>query len=231
MTLRDIVDIWEMKNSGKKFFDAITLNAIVDKNALIDYLMFEYQDMITIDSNSGSFHERVIMFFKIHKWNIDKLAESLEFYYNPIGNVNYHLHNKWHRDETILRDEDIDSDKVEDEDWTEQGHTDEQDVNLVSAFNDVPSTINNLIDTEHHRDVIDIDYTKQGTDDKETVYHETQDEDQVEDENYDGTIDKWGHDSPNSFQELIEEERQQAQFNIYKWIGKHFCLELLVSLW
>lgn len=218
MTLRDIVDIWEMQNKGS-FFDDVHVNALVDKSALIDYLMLEYQDMITIDSDSGMFHFRVVNFFKIHKWNIDKLAESLNFEYNPLGNVNYHLHNKWHRTE------DIDTKKDEDEDWTEHGHTDEQDVNLVSAYNDVPSTINNLQDTEHHRDVIDIDYSKEGTDDKTTVYHEEQDE------NYDGTTDKWGHESPNSFQELIEEERKQAQFNIYKWIGKHFCLELLVSIW
>lgn len=230
MTLRDIVDIWEMKHNGN-FFDEITLHQLVDKDALVNYLMMEYQDMITIDSDSGMFHFRVVNFFKTHKWNIDKLAESLNFYYNPIGNVNYHLHNKWARDESIARDEDIDSEKVEDDDWTETGHTDETDTNYVSAFNDVESREHNIVDSEHHRDVIDIDYNKQGTDDKTTMYHETQDEDTVEDEDYDGTVDKWGHDSPNSFQELIEEERQQAQFNIYKWIGKHFCLELLVSIW
>lgn len=34
-----------------------------------------------------------------------------------------------------------------------------------------------------------------------------------------------------SFQSLIEEQRRLVEFNIYKWIGRHFSVELLISIW
>lgn len=219
MNLLDTIRLWDIKHPQEKFFDAIPLHEIVNKQWLADYLIQEYGAMWTVESDSELFHCRVVNFFRVHKWNIDKLAESLEFDYNPIWN-----HDKF-KNEVWARDESIATDIYEDEDWTEKGHTDEQDVNLVSAYNDTPATLNNLADTEHHRDVIEIDYSKEGTDDKTT------DKDQVEDEDYTGDIHEWGHDATDTYQELIEQERKQAQFNIYKWIGKHFCLEMLVAIW
>lgn len=211
--------MWELNNPKGTFWNAIPLHELVIKDWLANYLIREYGDLWTVEENSETFHQAVINFFQVHKWNIDKLAESLDFDYNPIWNHDKYEHNKWGRDESIA------TDTYEDEDWTEHGHTDETDVNLVSAFNDVPSTLGALSDTEHHRDVIEIDYSKEGTDDKYT------DRDQVEDEDFEGTIHKWGHDANMSYQQLIEEERAQAQFNIYKWIGNHFVNELLISIW
>lgn len=220
MTLLDAIEIWKIRMNSDFWNDInVILHEKLDKEALYGYLMQEYGNMEILDTDSIFFHNRVITFFKIHKWNIDKLTESMYFDYDPIGNTVHHTHTTWERDEEILNE------KIENDVWTEKGHTDEQDVHLISADNDIPADLDNLKDTEDFRDVIDVDYSKEGTDDKTT------NTDQVEDENYDGTVDKWGHESPASFQELIEEERQQAQFNIYKWIGKHFCHELLVAIW
>lgn len=218
MTLWAVKELWEVQNDSG-FWDSFILNEIVNKTALINYLMLEYGEMSTIDNDSRVFRHRVETFFQTHKWNIDKLAESLEFEYDPIHN------SRWHEKEDWTRDENIDFTRVHDDDWTEDGRTDETDTNYVSAYNDTESREGNIIDVEHHRDVIDIDYDKKGTDDYTT------DEDTSEHEEYHQTHDEWGHKQNNTFQQLIEEERQQAQFNIYKWIGKHFCLECLISIW
>lgn len=34
-----------------------------------------------------------------------------------------------------------------------------------------------------------------------------------------------------TYQSIIEEERKKAQFNIYRWIMRRFCKELMVGLW
>lgn len=219
MRLIEAVEIWRVVKGNDDFWDSFILNAQVDRATLVDYLMLEYGEMLTLDNSVEVFRRRVETFFKTHKWNIDKLAESLNFKYDPIHNTRWHKHETWDRDEAI----DIHQNK--DNDWTENGQTDETDTNYVSAFNDVESREGAIVDTEHHRDVIDIDYHKEGTDDTITDTHTTEDEGWV------GDIDEEGHKNNHTFQELIEEERKQAQFNLYKWIGKHFCIECLVSIW
>ena len=218
MKLRDIMEIWNL-NTGTDIFDDITLNAKVNKSVLIDFLVSEYGDMQTVESYSTTMHQKILNFFLVHKWNIDKLCDTLDLDYNPIWTHDNYTDTTWARDETI------NTDIKEDEDWTEKGHTDETDINGVSAYNDLPATLDSPIDTEHHRDIITVDYSKEGTDDKTT------DKDQVEDEDYKGNVHKYGHDANKSYQELIEEERKQAEFNIYKWISYHFARELVLAIW
>lgn len=240
MTLWAITELWNITHSNNQdFWDSFVLNNIVDRQGLIDYLLLEFGDMTVIDDYSDVFRHRVENFFIVHKWNIDKLAESLMFEYDPIGNTRWHGQD-WHHtdnDETTdwKRNETINTDKVEDNDWTESGHTDETDTNYVSAFNDPESREGSIVDTEHHRDTVDLTYNKEGTNDTVTDIDVTENETfhQFVDANEDhsGTEDEWGHRNNHSFQQLIEEERKQAQFNIYKWIASHFCNELLVAVW
>lgn len=218
MTLLDMAEWYETVN-GKSMWNDFVLTEKINRQALIDYLMDEYADMEVIDNNSKVYYRKINNFFLVHKWNIDKLAETLEFDYNPIWNSHHFEHEKWARDETINED------TYRDDDWTEHGTTHEQDVHGVSAYNDTQGTIESPIDTEDYRDVMDVNYSKEGTDDTTT------DKDTVEDEDYTGDIEKWGHDPNKTYQELIEQEREQAQFNIYKWIASHFCNEMLIAIW
>lgn len=219
MTLIETVETWRIVHQTNSFWDSFILNNKLDRNALIDYLMLEYGDMVVLDDSIYTFRLRVETFFKTHKWNIDKLTESLDFEYDPIHNTKWHRHEKWDRDETI------DVHQNRDNEWTENGHTDETDTNYVSAFNDPESREGSIVDTEHDRTVVDIDYHKDGTDDTIT------DTNTVENEGYVGDVDETGHKNNHTYQQLIEEERQQAQFNIYKWIARHFSTELLITIW
>lgn len=263
MTFLELVTIWNIKNPTDDFWNGINVHAAINKAELFDYLLYEFADMEAVDSNSGFFRNHVKNFFKIHEWNINKLAESLEFDYNPLENIRWHQHVKLEDDKTVDTNRDRDFSEQETTnfdtvrndqyrhgvDWDESGSSHEQDVNYVSAFNDQPSPTGeypnyHFVDTEHHRDTKDINYSKTGNEEKEstddltghdlTNIDDMQTEGIVQKEVTDDDIhedtDRYGNDG-HTYQSMIEEERKQAQFNIYKWIAYHFSMELLVCVW
>ena len=237
--------LWEINNPNKFYLEDCIIHEFIDKETLMDYIFMECCDMRVIDSNSGAFHERVKNFFKIHKWNIDRLCKSLEFKYEPLNNYHGTEQRKLERDIAFdsVTDRDQKDDKVTDRDWSEKGSSNEQDVHYVSAYNDKESPeqigtdsegrpIYKFNDTEHDRDTITISYSKSGDEDisvndvlEEDIHkNDVTDEDVVENKSKEGN-------NGQSYQSLIEEERKQAQFNIYKWILNHWFHELMVCVW
>lgn len=208
MTLQNVIEIWEMQHDGKGFFDDCIIPSGVDRNSLFDYLMLEYSQMRPIDGDSGTFHARVVSFFKIHQWNIEKLAKSLAFEYKPLDT--------YHGNQHISTVENIDTGITYHEDGDESSGV----THFISGFNDVrsPSGKEGYIDSEHDRDSGHRNYDKDGKHDTDRDRSETED------------MNKSGNDG-KTYQSLIEEERKQAQFNLYKWIARHFSLELLVAVW
>lgn len=228
MTFRDAIDLYEIQAGSEFWYEPSQVLSVVeglDSRALFDYLFMEYYQMRTVDANSQDFHKRVVNFFMIHRWNIDKLMKSTQFQYDPI--TDHKNHQKLHR--TLDR---TTTDTIDD-DWKEKGTTYQQDANLVSAYNDVESPqqagtdengnpIYRYIDTEHDRTISNGNYSKEGSDDRT----DTGKLDDIIGE----TIDRHGT-SDHTFQSLIEEERRQAEFNLYKWIARHFSRELLIGVW
>lgn len=228
MVLRDAIELWEVMNN-ENYWDKIYLpesvSKIVDRRTLGDYLEQQYGHMIISACDSTEFRKRILTFFQIHAWNIDKLAKSTAFEYEPL--------NDYHGIQELNRTLDRTTKDITDDDWTEKGRSYSQNANLVSAFNDNESPeqagtddygnpIYRYKDTEHHRDLYNDNYSKSGTDDK------------IVDGKLDDIIGEKITKSGNTgrtYQSMIEEERKQAQFNIYKWIAKHFSIELLVCIW
>lgn len=326
MTLESCVTLWETIHSNEKFFDAMSVNPQINRESLFSYLMFEFGTMETVDGNTNTFHERMKNFFKIHKFNIDKLTETTLYKYEPLENYRWTQDRKLERDvgtknvmgretsennsKTTKRNEEdnitgstaenttettsndtttngndkrtenttVTNTGVKTEGWSEEGKSKNTAVNLVSAFNDVPSTIDSLRDSEKDRTVTDDSYNKGG--DKTTNDNNTEttagtiDDITAETIDSDGnaTKDKTGSESKNTtieetvtgtetkngtddktdtgtvdedvtekitrygtdgitYQDLISQERREAEFNIYKWIGSHFCKELLIAVW
>lgn len=216
ITLLNIIEMWEMQNPNVGFFDECAINSLVNKKDLLDYLLLEYGELEPVDAYSNLFHKRVANFFKIHKWNIDKLVESQNFKYKPLDTY----HGSEHRTEDISTVENVDTGVS----YEESGNSNANTVNLVSAFNDVRSPNGKeYIDSEHDRQETTSNYDKDGSSDT--------DMDRTQDVNENENTTREGKDGNSSYQSLIEEERQQAQFNLYKWIAKHFSIELLVCVW
>lgn len=237
MTFADTVELWEYEHKNKDFMDDFKIHAKVDKAALKDYLLYDYGSLRTVETNSKAFHDMVKNFFDIHKWNIDKLAESLYFDYNPLYNTDWRQVQDYDRGKQFgsTTDRDVNVDRTEDIDtvkhWDERGTSEETDRHYVSAYND------DNRDTPKTRDTIHKEYEESGNETSNTGDDENirtaEDIEKNEDtkEQIDVTITKKGHDGNVSYQSLIEEERRQAQFNLYKWIGNHFAEELLICVW
>jgi len=246
MTFFELINLWDIQNPTVDFWDGINIPESVNKDDLIDYLLYEYGDMEASDTNSGFFRNHVKNFFNIHKWNIEKLAKTLNFSYDPLADSKWHEKHKWEDDKTIKTESNRDitdvttseETEVMDDDWTENDKIDNTKTNYVSAYNDALTNDKRVEDTEHHRDTEHGTIDKVGTDDRNTITDETTnqitDDDLKKNEVTDDDIleNTWHHGNNNhTFQSLIKEEREQAQFNIYKWIGKHFSSELLICVW
>lgn len=234
MTLENSVAIWEIKHPNDSYFDAMTLNAAISRDNLFNWLMYEYGEMEVIDGDSGAFHDRMKYFFEIHDWNISKLVESTALTYDPIKDYGWKQDRRLDRDVATTDNKTTTGTKngTASGEWEEERKSNGQDVNLVSAFNDLPATINSLKDTEHDRVVSETKQIADGTNSETTNETTSGKEDATGavDEDVTEHIERTGTQG-HSYQELIEEERKQAEFNIYKWIGRHFCKELLIAVW
>lgn len=218
MLLKNVVEIWETRNPNEGFFDSVVLSAPIDKPTLWDYLMIQYGGMNTVEGNSGYFRFMVENFFKTHDWNIKKLWDSTQFNYEPLDNYRY--------TEKTGSTEVIDNDK----EWDVHNRAFSQTVDRVMGFN-TPEPDSVMWKDSNGEPV----YVSPGNESERTMFSSDADElgtqgtDQTTD--FDETKTKTGHSPEQSFQTLIEEERRQAEFNIYKWIGKHFSKELLICIW
>ena len=245
MTLQDSVQMWMIANPTKThsdWFDFIVdTNGLLDKNALWEYLYMEYIDMTVIDSNSGAFHERVKTFFDTHRWNIDKLVNTMNLEYDPLHDYEWHQKRRTDREQSVETIGNREQQDVYEENMVDvyenDGSTGGTDVHLISAFNDTESPIgtpSRYVDSEQYRDTHSATHEDQGTDDREIQGSRGIKEDTTKDEELvegiDDSIRREGLKN-NTFQDLIEQERRTAEFNIYKWIGKHFCLECCVAVW
>lgn len=249
MTLRDSVELWEIATGipGTDYLNDCAISDKISKPDLWDYLMFEFMDMSVVDSDSRFFHERVKNFFAIHKWNIDELLKSLDYEYDPLNNTHWKQnevsdeHYTRDRDDNWQRDETIDKTDDWDRQYDEKGNKSGSDVNFVSAYNDnkSPEGVGDKVvynDEEHDRQTHSETYSFEGNEHKQEQIHQTEDETKNEQEDITDDTHKnkdttWSGNKGQSYQSLIEEQRQTVQFNIYKWIARHFCKELLIAVW
>lgn len=225
------MELWEIatQKNQLEYLNDCDINADVNIADLWDYLMFEYEDMGVIDSNSQRFHERVKNFFAIHKWNIDELVKTLNYTYEPLET------NKWVKGEKTTEDNKRERGKEWDRKYAEQGSNSETDVNFVSAYNDDTSPkylgldgygnpIFEYNDEEHDRRTISKSYRLSGEEDGRENELTLDDKEKNQDTNMHGN-------DGTPYQDLIDKQRSTSQFNIYKWIAKHFCKELLIAVW
>lgn len=246
MTFDEMIQIWEIQHPTTEFWNVMIIPETIDKNALINHLLYEYGDMETVDNDSGFFRNHIANFFQTHKWNIEKLAETLNFSYDPITDNRWAEYQKstddktvdFTKDRDITTKEDFDGHEIVDDDTTSHMTDDNSNTHFVSAFNDALLTGGQISDTEQYRDVAhDVNDGIENEDIEKTTNNETNvrtDDDVVgkttTDDDASYTKVHLGNNN-HTFQELIDEERRQAEFNIYKWIGRHFRNELLIPVW
>lgn len=164
MYFQNLIQLWELQNPNAGYLSTAEINPAIDKQALEEYLLSEFGEMQALYGTVSLFIGKVNSFFKIHKYNIDKLCETLNYEYDPLNNFGWERTQRTDstEDTTMDRDRnlkfdternttdnqnkniDFDTNRTTTDDNTETtdrtktttGNISETNVHFVSAFND-----------------------------------------------------------------------------------------------
>lgn len=219
MNLIDVLDMYATLNNSDDLtlmLQDYTLDSRLNRDVMNKVIIRELGAMRPFVNDTKVFKFSLENFFNKWNYNIGKLIDTMYYEYDPISNKNM--------DRTVLETEhressaDIDNtdnyttntDNVES--GTNEGQVSAYD---VSTYQPKDKTINN--------NRIDNDVTHSGettSDIQSDVDTEKNIEENVK-----------GKDGDSSYQELIEQERELAQFNIFDWIIKQMRKELFLLVY
>lgn len=235
-----MVTLYNMLEWDKTLFDNIVLPPDISKDMTADLILEWYGPQDVTYDNPKIFKYYINRWFERKKYTIQKLWETLNFEYNPIENYNRLEEtqevNKDVENTTGSLTTDDTTNRVYDrnETGTQTDHTDRDTVtdNQVSPYNantyvnDTKSTVNEGIDyTSNTTDTIkDTDNTDfMGQQDSKTDF--TSDRDKVIKSHIHGNI------GVTTTQQMIREEREIVQFDLYEWIAKEWAKTFIVQTW
>lgn len=211
MNLLDILDLYAMEHESSDLFLMLqdyTLDSRVDREVLNRVILKELGARRCLTNTPDVFKFMLEEFFDKWNYNIGKLIETMQYEYDPLTNKNITRT----EDNTDTRDEN--SGNTRTDDLTTKSDTDAK-VNTsaydVSTYQPRTETIGD--DT--------IKYTGTVKDEANLYRLEKGDLD----------IKEWGKDGQDSYQKLIQEERELARFNIYEWIIKQMRKELFLLVY
>lgn len=228
MTLLDIIQVWNLEHDNDlndlgSLYEDIVLDSRLDKETLVGVLLDECGACESVYNTSPTFKYFSDLFFKKYQWNITKLADSLEFEYDPLKNRNV----EWTETTSIEQNLDTDEDTSESRSKANtgtQGRTyNEDETNTISAMNSSSyepdnKSVTNGSDTR--------------TDNLNEAITATTGRNKAEDLTWEET-DTHTESGTNNipFQDLIEKERKVAQFSLYGWIAKKYRNELFLLVY
>ena len=228
MTFLDMIELYNVKNDRPlddigSLFENIVLDARLDKNTLMGVLLDECGAMNCIYETTATFKYFSDNFFKKYEWNIKKLVDSIELEYDPLKNRSL----SWTETTDIAQNLDTSENAEEDRTKTNTGtqgrnYTDNE-TNTISAMNSSNYEPDNKSDSSGNSTRTDnLNERINATNDRTKNEDLTWDETDVHEES--GTVD-------TAYQDLIEKERKQAQFNVYNWIAQKYSKELFLLVY
>lgn len=220
MTFLDIIELYNIKNENSldditAIFKDIVLDERLDKEVLAGVILDTCGAMDTIYETTPTFKYFSDNFFKKYQWNITKLVDSINFEYDPLKNKNL----TWTETTKIEQDLDTTENKEKNNTGTEGNVFSENETNTISAMN------SSTYEPDNKRD-------RSGTSTRTDNLKETNDRTKNENLDWDETdehIESGTVDIP--YQDLIEKERKQAQFNVYNWIANKYAKELFLLVY
>ena len=219
MTLIDVLTMYAMINDSEDMelmLQNYTLDNRLDRDVLNKVIIRELGTLRPFSTNTTIFKFMLENFFDKWNYNIGKLIDTMYYEYNPIGNkkLNRTLNENEHRKSTA----DIDNTDTytTNTDNTETGNTE----NTVSAYDSNGYQPKENVSNSNRIDN-DVEHSGETTSDISS---------DVDTEHHLGESIS-GKDSDESYQSLIEQERELAQFNIYDWILKQMRKELFLLVY
>lgn len=229
MTWLDQIQVWEINNPDKGYFDDIPNIAtdVIDRDTLFDFLVDECGTFQPIWGNSERFREEILIFFLTHMWNIEELAKTMLYDYDPLSNRN------WTEHVDIIgsgnKDSTRDTHGTDERDITSSTKEDHIDVHYVSAFNQNDTVEGDSYqDTEDYRDAGNV--FRSGTDKDVSVNNVNVEGSEKTSNTENKDIIHTGNDG-TMVQDYVKKQRQVAEFNLYKWICNHFAEECFSHIW
>lgn len=223
MTLIDVLTMYAMMNDSEDMelmLQDYALDNRLDRNVLNKVIIRELGTMRPFSTDTNIFKFMLDNFFDKWNYNIGKLIDTMYYEYDPIGNkkLNRRLDETEHRESTADIDNTDTYTTNTDQDITENNTSE----NTVSAY-DSPTyqpkektVTNNTSRTDN-----DVEHSGETTSDISS--------DVDTEHGLSETIN--GKDGDESYQSLIEQERELAQFNIYEWILKQMRKELFLLVY
>lgn len=219
MNLIDVLNLYAMMNDSDDLtlmLQDYTLDSRVNRDVLNRVIIRELGAMQPFVNDTTVLKFSIENFFNKWNYNIGKLIDTMYYEYDPIGNKNLTrtLNESEHRES--VADIDNTDTYTTNTDNTESGTVEGQ----VSAYD---ATTYQPKDKSITSNRIDNDVTHSG----ETTSDIQSD---VDTEHHLGE-NMVGKDGDSSYQELIEQERELAQFNIFEWIIKQMRKELFLLVY
>ena len=244
MTFLDIIQAWNYEhendlNDLESLFEDIVLDERVDKTTMVGVLLDECGAMESLYNTTPTFKFMSDNFFKKYQWNITKLADTLDFEYDPLKNKNV----EWTETTTIEQNLDTEEEHNENktrsntgtqttnETGTQTNEFDGDETNTISAMNSNTYEPNNKTTTDNSNTRTD-NLQKQRTDNLLEGEQKAGDRNKSEDLTWDETDTHTESGNNNiPYQDLIEKERKVAQFSLYVWIAKKYKNELFLLVY
>lgn len=220
MTFLDMIQMYNVKlhhelNDITTMFQDIELDQRLNKNVLAGILLDECGAMRCLYETTDTFKYFSDNFFKKYSWNITKLVDSINFEYDPLKNKNI----EWTETTDIEQNLDTGEERNKGNTGTQGNSYTAEEVNTISAMNSSNYEPDNKSNTSG---------SSTRTDNLHEQITASKDEDLTWDET-DTHVESGTNDM--AYQDLIEKERKQAQFNVYNWIAKKYAHELFLLVY
>lgn len=217
MTFLDMIEIYNISKGNENLDDIgsifadIVIDNRIDKDTMISAILDKCGAMHCIYETTATFKYFSDHFFKKYQWNISRLADTLDFEYNPLQN------NKVDWTETTDIRQDLDTVENTSENRDKTNGYNGTETNTISAMNSSNYEPDNRSQTTSSA-TENIDADKDRSKEEDLTWAETDTHHET------GTIN-------TPFQDLIEKERKVSQFNVYNWIAEKYASELFLLVY
>lgn len=221
--------------------DGVVVPAGIDANILKSQIMLECGLLTPLYSEPAVMKAAIAQWFAARDWTFEHLLKIIRAEYDPIDN--YDRREVWDKETDSWRDRteqlsgkdqrDFDS-TLSNKDTTtrsvEGDLTTEQEVSPYNSSSYVDSQKSTVSDGQEI--TTETEYGRKDTQNDDITYGKktTTDDDLDQNEHYEGRT--HGNIGVVTTQEIINQELELlAKFNIYGWIAKQFCADLMLLLY
>lgn len=211
MNLIDVLDLYALEHNSNDLFLMLQdyhIDSRIDRDKMNRIILKELGALRPASNTPKVFKFMVEEWFDKWNYNIGKFIDTMYYEYDPLHNKDIHRT----EDETDTRGDETSSTRTDNLTISDNGSsTINTSAYDVSTYQPRTQTINT--NTSRDTGTVGNEGKLDRTDTKDLDVHE------------------YGKEGTTSYQELIEQERKLAEFNIFEWIIKQMRKELFLLVY